>query len=86
MFLKPILGSAVMMGLLAIFGINLAGSSGTGYYSVPAADFIEITGNLCPTQNFGNLLIPDSGWGCNFVAGVHLSRWRDGDQNNHVLV
>jgi hypothetical protein len=72
MLLKPILSSVVIMGLLSIFGINLAGSSSTGYYSVPAADFNEITGSLCPTQNYGNFLAPYYGAGCDFVAGVHL--------------
>jgi hypothetical protein len=95
MLLKPILSSVVMMGLLSIFGINLAGSSSTGYYSVPAADFKDASGNVCNTYNYGNQIQVSNVAGCTLLAGVHLPDgvtitkvtmyWYDSNEEDDIL-
>ena len=72
MLIKPIFNSVIMMGLLSIFGINLAGASSTGYYSVPAAEFMDASGNACNTYNYGNQIQVSNVTGCTLLAGVHL--------------
>jgi len=71
MFIKPLISSVFIMSLLSVFGLNLAGASSSGYYSVPAADFNDVYGN-CMTFNYGSDLWPYSGYGCDVVAGIHL--------------
>ena len=55
MFIKPLINSVFIMGLLSVFGINIAGASSTGQYLVPTADFTVVNSN-CMYFNYGNML------------------------------
>jgi hypothetical protein len=74
MVIKPLINSVFIMGLLSIFGINIAGASSTGQYFVPPSDFTIVNSYYnCTYFNYGNSLQPAlNDNSCYFVSGIRL--------------